>query len=122
MSKALTLPGPAPLPAEALHRPCDPALLSFDTTAEIDGFELAVGQHRAAEALELAARIPHAGFNLFVLGPPGSHRHRIVEEFLRAEAQRKPAPTDWCYLNNFADARKPIALSLPPGRGAALRA
>ncbi|HEU4618285.1 MAG TPA: ATP-binding protein [Gammaproteobacteria bacterium] len=95
--------------------------MPFETTAELDDYDLAVGQKRVVEALELAARIPYDGFNLFVLGPPGSHRHKIAEEFLRAEAARKQPPEDWCYLNNFADERKPIAVSLPPSRGRELR-
>jgi lon-related putative ATP-dependent protease len=96
--------------------------LPFETTAELAGdFGLAIGQARVVEALELAARIPHEGFNLFVLGPPGSHRHKITEDFLRREAARRSTPSDSCYLNNFAEPRKPIALSLPAGRGRELR-
>ncbi len=121
MKRPATRPGPAPLAAEALYRHCDPQTLPFATTAEVGDFDLAVGQARVSEALELAARIPSEGFNLFVLGPPGSHRHRIARDFLEREAERRERPADWCYLNNFAEPRKPLALSLPPGRGAALR-
>ncbi len=121
MRRPATRLGPEPLSAEALYRRCDPETLPFATTAELGDFDLAVGQSRATEALELAARIPSEGFNLFVLGPPGSHRHRIAREFLEREAARRERPADWCYLNNFAEPRKPVALSLPPGRGAALR-
>jgi lon-related putative ATP-dependent protease len=121
MNKAATSPGPAPLPADDLYRYCDANALPFETTAEVGDLDLSLGQTRAAEALELGARIPSDGFNLFVLGPPGSHRHRIVEDFLKREAGHKPTPADWCYLNNFAEPRKPIALALEPGRGGKLR-
>src|SRR5690606_34772007 len=30
-------------------------------------------------------------------------------------------PSDWCYVNNFDDERKPLTLKLPPGKGSALR-
>jgi lon-related putative ATP-dependent protease len=122
MSRAVTTPGPAPLRAADLYRHCDPDSLPFETTAEMAGdFGLAIGQARVVEALELAARIPYDGFNLFVLGPPGSHRHKIAADFLRREAARRKTPNDLCYLNNFAEPRKPISLSLPAGRGRELR-
>src|SRR5690606_30042642 len=113
--------GPAPLPAESLYRRCDPELLAFATTAELDGEVDTVGQARALEALELGVRMRAPGYNLFVLGPSGSRRHKITEDFLADEASGRPAPPDWCYLNNFAEDRKPIAVRLPPGRGSKLR-
>jgi lon-related putative ATP-dependent protease len=112
---------PAPLPPEALYRHCDPASLSFTSTTELADPGIAVGQARAVAALELGAGIGDEGFNVFVLGPSGSHRHIIVEELLRGRAPRQQPVTDWCYVNNFDDERKPLALSLPAGRGDALR-
>jgi len=38
-----------------------------------------------------------------------------------AQAQQEPAPSDWVYLNNFADADRPIAVELPAGRAVAFR-
>jgi Lon-like LonC helical domain len=32
-----------------------------------------------------------------------------------------PVPSDWCYVNNFAEPHRPRALRLPPGRGRPLR-
>src|SRR5690606_2645499 len=117
------LRAPQRLDPDALYRYCDPASLGFSTTDELDDPErgLAVGHERALEALDFGVRIGKDGFNVFVLGPSGSHRHAIVEDFLR---DRTPEPTqspDWCYVYNFEDERKPLALRLPPGRGSALR-
>ncbi len=112
---------PKPLDADALYRRCDPAILGFSTTDELDDPEFAVGQERAIEALDFAVRIRQDGFNVFVLGPSGSHRHEIVNEFLRTRAPTPPASPDWCYVYNFDDERKPLALQLPSGLGAALR-
>jgi len=112
---------PRRLDPDALYRRCDPASLGFSTTDELDDPGLAVGQERAVEALDFGVRIRKDGFNVFVLGPSGSHRHAIVEEFLRNRAPTPPECPDWCYVHNFDDERKPIALKLPPGRGTALK-
>src|SRR5690606_8969847 len=66
-------------------------------------------------------RIRKPGFNVFVLGPSGSHKHVIVQEFLARHAPPPPESFDWCYVNNFDDERKPLALRLPAGRGVDLR-
>ena len=109
-----------PLAAEALHRSCDPALLPFDTTAELDDLEEIPGQERAVEAIHFSTEVELAGYNLFVLGPSGSGRHHAVREFLKQHARNRPVPPDICYVNNFEDPRKPVALSPPAGLGAAL--
>ena len=61
------------------------------------------------------------GYNVFVLGPPGSHRHELVEEIARAGAREKGPPDDWCYVNNFSNPERPNALRLPAGRGKRFR-
>jgi lon-related putative ATP-dependent protease len=111
-----------PLPAEALYRPCDPGLLDFTTTAELELLEEIPGQDRAVEAIRFSTEIDLQGYNLFVLGPPGSGRHGFVRQFLDGRARERPVPPDLCYVNNFEDARKPEALLVPAGSGATLRA
>jgi len=44
-----------------------------------------------------------------------------VRAFLERQAANEPAPPDWCYVYDFADARRPRALRLPAGRGRLLR-
>ena len=61
------------------------------------------------------------GYNVFVLGQPGGHRHELVEEIARAGAREKRAPDDWCYVNNFSNPERPCALRLPAGRGRRFR-
>ena len=112
---------PAALAAADLYTHCNPDVFAFATTAELPDGDVTVGQSRALAALDFGVRIRNHGYNLFVLGPSGSERHRIIEEFLRARAAEARAPDDWCYLNNFDDERKPIVVRLPPGRGTELR-
>lgn len=109
------------LDAQLLLRRCDPALLDFETTAELTDSADVVGQSRALDAVSFGIDIKQPGFNLFVLGEPGSGRHAAVRRLLEAKAAGEPAPSDWCYVNNFADPNKPRLLRLPSGRGGQFR-
>jgi len=114
------IPG-KPLAPKALYRRCDPSQLSFDTTAELEELKEIPGQDRAIEAIHFATETGVDGHNVFVLGPPGSGRHVFVRKFLENKAADRPVPDDWCYVSNFEDPRKPIALALPPGRSKEFR-
>jgi lon-related putative ATP-dependent protease len=109
------------LDAQFLLRRCDTALLDFETTAELTDSADVVGQSRALDAVSFGIDIKQPGFNLFVLGEPGSGRHAAVRRLLEAKAAGEPAPSDWCYVNNFADPNKPRLLRLPSGRGGQFR-
>lgn len=110
-----------PVALQALYRACDPALLDFETSDQLPPLDEIFGQARAVEAVRFAIDIARPGHNLFVLGEPGSGRHDEVRELLAAKAACLPAPDDYCYVNNFADAQTPRVLTLPAGRGAELR-
>jgi len=104
-----------------LHRTCDPASLPFETTAELPDLQDVIGQPRALRALELGSEVSSPGYNIFVLGVPGSGRTTLSQEYLQRKAAGEAVPDDWCYVNNFDDPRKPKALRLPAGRGLTLR-
>jgi len=61
------------------------------------------------------------GFNLFALGLPGSGKTTLIREYLERRAIDQPIPPDLCYVNNFKDARRPIALSFPAGHAHELK-
>lgn len=109
------------LAPQELCRRCDPSQFPFSTTAELeDGIDI-IGQERALDAARFAIDIKRPGFNLFVLGEPGSGRHASISRLLAAKAAGEATPDDWCYVNNFAEAEQPRLLRLPPGQGARLR-
>jgi lon-related putative ATP-dependent protease len=116
---------PAPtgreLGPDDLYRPCDPTAFPFESTAELDDLTGMVGQERAVEALQFATGMDAPGFNVFVLGPPGTGRHSFVRRFLTERVGDRPRPSDWCYVNNFEEPRKPYALALPGGKGRELK-
>ncbi len=81
-----------------------------------------VGQPRAAAAVRFALAMPHAGYHLFVMGPPGSGRRTLVRQAVAEHvAGNGVHRSDWAYVNNFQEPHKPVALELPAGRGARLR-
>ena len=104
------------VPASRLRRVCQPL-----SKARPEPAEPFFGQQRAVDALRFAIEMEREGYNAYVLGPLGSHRHKLVEELARERALTKPAPDDWCYINNFADPERPRALRLPAGKGAEFR-
>ncbi|HUI95757.1 MAG TPA: AAA family ATPase [Xanthobacteraceae bacterium] len=111
----------AALAASALSRSADLAALAFATTAEIEPIEDLVGQERAAGAIRFGTQIERPGFNLFVIGPSGAAMQDTVKTILEHQAVAEPSPQDWVYVNNFVDADKPIAITLPAGRAPKLR-
>jgi predicted ATP-dependent protease len=111
-----------PLPPSALRRRCDPDAFDFATTAEIEDVPGIIGQERAEEAVRFAIGIRRYGYNLYALGTSGMGKHGFVRAFLERRAAEAPAPSDWCYVHGFAEARRPKALRLPPGRAPQLRA
>ncbi|MGL1833771.1 Lon protease family protein [Rhodocyclaceae bacterium SMB388] len=111
------------LASTELFTPCDTSGFEFETTDQIaDGREDEIfGQDRAVDAVRFGIGIDAPGYNLFVLGVPGSNRHGVVRRLLETHAQSRPAAADWCYVYNFAEPAKPSAISLPPGLGTQLR-
>jgi len=106
-----------PLPLDRLYRRCDPAQFRFRTTQELEEITDSLGQQRAAEAMRFGIAIGCKGYNMYALGPPGTGKYTMIRQHLDRAAASAPAPSDWCYVNNFAEAHKPKALELPPGRG-----
>jgi lon-related putative ATP-dependent protease len=113
---------PAPLPAERLFTPCDTTHFQFTTTADLDELTEVIGQERALAAVRFGIGIHREGYNLYVLGPPGTGKTTAVRQYLRQQVIDAPRPDDWCYVNNFDDPQNPRALRLPAGRGQTLRA
>ena len=115
-------PLPDGLRPEKLRAKCDAAALGFETTTELSPRDDLLGQDRAVDAIKLSAGIRHKDFNLYVLGHQGSGRHTTVANLLTAAAAKRPAPSDWVYVNNFEAPHKPHAMQLPAGLACAFRA
>ena len=89
------MPEVPPLDPQILYTRCDPRLFDFETTENLPEPDEVFGQARAVDAVQLAIEIDAPGYNLFVLGEPGSNRHGAVRRILEAHAATRPSPGDW---------------------------
>ncbi|WP_341707794.1 AAA family ATPase [Halopseudomonas sp.] len=103
------------LSPDQLTAPIDLASLGFTTTDDLEPFRGILGQERAVEALQFGVAMHRPGYNVFVMGDPGTGRFSYVQRYLRTEAKRQVTPQDCVYVNNFDEPREPWVISLAPG-------
>ncbi|MEW5757397.1 MAG: AAA family ATPase [Pseudomonadota bacterium] len=109
-----------PLTPDQLCARCDLSALNIGTSHDLATIEGMVGQERAVDAVRFGISIKRQGYNLYVMGPPGSGKHTMVQLHLAQIAKQGTPPSDWCYVYNFAQPQHPQALELPPGQGVQL--
>jgi len=83
----------------------------------MEPLEEVAGQERAREALQFGLEVSGEGYNIAVSGVPESGRTTMARLHVTAAAAHRPKPSDWCYLHNFEEPRRPRAVALPPGAG-----
>jgi lon-related putative ATP-dependent protease len=105
------------LTPEELYWRCDPAQFEFTTTRDLPPLEGPIGQDRALTAIDFGLGIKAGGFNLFILGQPGTGRSSTIKKLLRNRAKSRPVPDDWCYVHDFAEGTRPEYIRLPAGAG-----
>ncbi len=103
-------------PADLRWR-CDPSQFTFETTGDLASLDGLLGQARAESAIEFGLGMRREGYNLYVLGPPGSGKRTVMRKYLEKRAMVEPRPSDWCYVNNFQDEDRPNAIEIPAGTG-----
>ena len=106
-----------PLSPDSLYRPCDTDGFTFTTTAELEDLSEGIGQMRAIDAAHFGIGMRHAGYNLYVMGPPGSGKRYLIRQLLDRRVGEEAKPADWCYVHNFTQPHKPRAIQLPAGMG-----
>ncbi len=105
------------LSPDDLYRSCDPKIFTFKTTEELPPFEGTIGQQRALHAIDFGLSLQSKGFNIYVLGEPGTGKTSTIRALIKKKAETEPVPPDWVYVYNFKDPDSPMAISLEPGRG-----
>ncbi len=103
------------LEPHALTRRFSADQFAFSSTDDLEPFRGVLGQERAVEALQFGVAMPRPGYNVYVMGEPGTGRFSFVKRYLNAEGKRQQTPADRVYVNNFDDLREPRALELPAG-------
>ncbi len=105
------------VPVDRLQRHCTPQeIASIREHREVAPVGV-IGQGRAVHALEVGVGMQAKGFNVFVSGEPGTRRMATARLCVDQAAKQRPAPSDWCYVDNFADPYTPRAIELPAGGG-----
>lgn len=102
---------------EELTNKCNYKDFEFETTKELEPLDGIIGQGRASSAMEFGLSIKRAGYNIYVSGQTGTGRSSYTKSIINSIAQKEKTPRDWCYVYNFKNTDKPIAISLPAGIG-----
>ncbi|WP_164071892.1 Lon-like protease helical domain-containing protein, partial [Acinetobacter soli] len=76
-----------------------------------------LGQDRARASVEAGISLPYSGYNIFAVGTAGLGKRTMIKRLLQQHAKSMPTPDDWVYVNNFKNARQPLALRFPAGTG-----
>lgn len=96
---------------------CTPDNFSFQTTAELEPLEGIIGQERAVKAFDFGLAVKMKGYNIYMSGPSGTGKTTYACRSTEKLAVTEPVPTDWCYVHNFQNPKKPIALYFEAGTG-----
>ena len=105
------------LPVAKLRRTADIESLGFKTTKSLPRLEALIGQERAVHAVSFGLSVQSKGYNIFMVGEPGSGRTTYATQELKRRAATMPAPDDWVYVYNFDDPGTPLAIRLSAGKG-----
>lgn len=105
------------LKPEQLTNKCDSNAFEFKTTEELVPIRGIIGQERAKKALEFGLGVTKKGYNIYVSGQWGTGRNSFVNMLTEEQAIKRPAPSDWLYVNNFKDPYHPIAIKVNHGQG-----
>ncbi|MGY6276737.1 Lon protease family protein [Methylomonas sp. MgM2] len=76
-----------------------------------------VGQSRAQSALTFGVAMKSPGYNIFVMGEPGTGRLSMVSQYLASYAEKQESPLSYAYVDNFENPREPVSIELPSGEG-----
>lgn len=112
---------PTPLLAEQVSTCIDPQQLAFKSSSELQPFKGVLGQERAENAIRFGVGMNRPGYNIYAMGDNGTGRSSYIREYLKDQAAQQSAPSDWCYVNHFANPREPKVLELPPTQALAFK-
>lgn len=102
-----------------LYQQTDLSSVGFETTEELSDISEVVGQARAVDAIRFGTGMRDDGFNIYALGPTGLDKRELVQQFFESRAKAAATPSDWCYVYNFEQEHRPVAIELPAGMGRA---
>lgn len=107
------------VPVEKLRKVCnyEDELDFCKSSLDISPLHEIIGQERAVKAMEFGLAMDVSGYNIFVVGQPGTGKNTYAKNAVMQVAEKGSVPEDWCYIYNFKDSDKPLSVSLPSGMG-----
>ena len=96
---------------------CNPDILNFVTTEELERNHDGIGQERGINSLKFGLNVDVNGYNLYLEGPSGVGKTMYTKDYLNKISKNKKTPPDWCYVYNFENPNEPVAISFPAGQG-----
>ncbi|EET84643.1 peptidase S16, lon-like protein [Clostridium carboxidivorans P7] len=87
----------------------------FDTTCDVESYNMVIGQKRAVESIELGLNMDSKQYNIFISGKTGTGKTGYIVRKIEEYAKKMPTPQDWCYVYNFENSNNPISISLNTG-------
>lgn len=107
------------IPLENLRKICnfEEELDFCKSSQDVPPLEGVIGQERAVRSMRFGLDMDARGYNIFVVGPPGTGKSTYVQALVSRIASQGKVPADWCFINNFKNTDKPLAVSLPAGQG-----
>ncbi len=112
---------PSRLSSEQIYWHCDPDILDFETTLEVDPAADVMGQPTAHDALLFGIQCEARGQNIYVRGSRGTGRTRMIEQLLKELQPKTDKKRDYCYVHNFKRQQSPRLITLPPGKAPEFR-
>ncbi|GAA0179173.1 ATP-binding protein [Clostridium sediminicola] len=85
----------------------------FRTTEDISPYTNIIGQKTAIESIDLGLEMDNKYYNIFISGHSGTGKTSYIVRKIEEYAKNQKASNDWCYVFNFKDEKKPVAISLP---------
>ncbi|KAB3534839.1 AAA family ATPase [Alkaliphilus pronyensis] len=102
---------------EQLKRECNLEALDFKTTDELQELQGIIGQSRGEKAMVFVLSINADNYHIYMGGPRGTGKTTYAKSIIEKVSKEKPVPDDWCYVYNFSQTDKAIALNMPAGMG-----
>ncbi len=104
------------LSVEQLRWKCNPEILEFSSTSDLEPIEGILGQERALKALKLGVDLRSPGYNIYIAGLSGSGKATTVKKMLEKIGANGPNLYDYAYVNNFKDTDRPTLLTFQKGK------
>ncbi|WP_181918792.1 AAA family ATPase [Wenzhouxiangella sediminis] len=105
------------IPPERLRWQPDGNDIPGDSTRDIPVLDGTLGQDAALEALHYGIASPGHNQHVFLRGPRGSGRRRLLDSLFGSLRPKARQNRDFCFVHNFSNPDRPRLIILPRGEG-----